>query len=254
MPFFREPFVAVKTLSQINKISILACMCIWTLSGCDVQQADQKNQQAQKLDQQQSNQQQNNQQSQLNVDSARPYEQEFQLWKEGQDQKQIQQYQDYFKAKLKHPPNLYELTLNSHPLQAECVQYRFALPPQKYWPNLLSALKVVETLQSQGLYANYKIVSVYRSPEANICVRGAKASKHLTNHAVDFETLDQDGNPYPDTTLVDQKLCHFWRKQGKALKLGLGLYGQQRYHIDTQAYRTWGVGYGSATSPCLNQP
>lgn len=248
MSIFREQFVAVKALSQTSKISILGCMCIWILLGCDVQQEDQKKQKTQKLDQQQ-----NNQQSQLNFDSPRPYAQEFQLWKEGQDQKQIQQYQDYFKSKLKHPPNLYELTLNSHPLRAECTQYRFALPPQKYWSNLLSALKVVETLQSQGLYANYKIVSVYRSPEANTCVSGAKASKHLTNHAVDFETLDQDGHPYPDTMLIDQKLCQFWRKQGKALKLGLGLYGKQRYHIDTQAYRTWGVGYGSATSPCLNQ-
>ena len=40
---------------------------------------------------------------------------------------------------------------------------------------------MIEKLQQRGLYANYKIVSVYRSPDANKCVGAAKASKHLNN-------------------------------------------------------------------------
>ena len=181
------------------------------------------------------------------------YQHEFDAWKQSQNPQTLLAYEDYFKAHLKQPPSLYVLTVNTHPFEQDCEQYRFALPPKQMWHNLLPALQLVEQLQQQGIFAEYKIVSVYRSPEANRCARGAKASKHLNNYAVDFKPLDESLQPYADDAAMDQKLCAFWHKHGQKLHLGLGLYGKQRYHIDRQGYRTWGVGYGSATSPCLKR-
>ena len=179
------------------------------------------------------------------------YQAQFEAWTHKQDPQLLSAYAEYFKPYLKHPPSLYVLTLNAHPFEQACEPYRFALPPKHYWHNLVSALKVVEQLQQQGLFAQYQIVSVYRSAEANHCARGAKASKHLSNHAVDFQPLNDAFERYPNDDEMDRKMCDFWRRHGRALNLGLGLYGQQRYHIDTQGYRTWGISYTSASSPCL---
>ncbi|NHB57590.1 hypothetical protein G9F32_05990 [Acinetobacter sp. 194] len=191
---------------------------------------------------------------QVETDTAKnelKYLKEFETWKKTQNAEKLKQYESFFANKLKKAPTLYELTVNSHPLKKECEQYRFALPPEKHWKNLLPALQLIEKLNDSGLYANFKIVSVYRSQEANTCVKGAKASKHLMNYAVDFQTLDENFKHYPNHAEMDEKLCRFWRKEGKQHRLGLGLYGKQRYHIDTQGYRTWGVGFRSVSSPCL---
>ena len=176
---------------------------------------------------------------------------EFEQWKNSQDPEQLKRYQQVFVTQLKQQPSLYELTVNAHPLSTACEQYRFAPPPEKYWTNVLQPLLLIEQLQKAGLYANYKIVSVYRSQAANHCIGGAKASQHLNNYAVDFQTLDESLKPYPDDDLMDQKLCNFWHQYGRKPHLGLGLYGKQRFHIDTQGYRTWGLGFKSLSSPCL---
>ena len=46
-------------------------------------------------------------------------------------------------------------------------------------------------------------------------------------------------------------MCQFWKVEGKHFKMGLGVYGNNRYHIDTQAYRTWGKDFKSTSSVCL---
>lgn len=180
-----------------------------------------------------------------------PYQQQFEQWKLTQDPKLIAEYENYFRSKVKQVPTLYELTLNSHPLKPECQQHRFSLPPKKLWSNLVDPLQLIEQWQQQGYFENYKIVSVYRSREANNCVHGAKASQHLRNFTVDFQTLDEHQKPYANHDEINQKLCQFWHQHGKKYRLGLGLYGKQRFHIDTQGYRTWGIGFKSTSSPCL---
>ncbi len=192
----------------------------------------------------------NNVQLNQNQVNKEQYSDQFEQWKHTQNPEQLKRYEQIFLKHLKQQPTLYELTINSHPLKAECEQYRFALPPEKDWKNLLEPLALIEQLQKQGIYAHYKIVSVYRSPEANRCIGGAKASQHMNNFAVDFQTLDESFQHYPDHDVMDQQLCQFWRQQGKKLGLGLGVYGKQRYHIDRQGYRTWGIGFRSVSSPC----
>lgn len=180
------------------------------------------------------------------------FQQQFEQWKATQDAQLIAEYEQFFQAKVKQVPTLYELTLNSHPLSEACQQHRFSLPPKKLWSNLVAPLQLIEQLQQEGYFANYKIVSVYRSQEANSCVHGAKASKHLNNFAVDFQTLDRYQKPYANHDQIDQKLCQFWHQKGKKYRMGLGLYSKQRFHLDTQGYRTWGIGFKSVSSPCLN--
>lgn len=181
------------------------------------------------------------------------YFDEFEAWKKTQDPKLLEQYQNFFKDKVKQQPTLYELTLNSHPLKEECQQYRFSLPPKKLWANLIPSLQLIENLQGQNYFAHYKIISVYRSREANNCVHGAKGSKHLNNFAVDFRTYNENKQHYADTQKIEQQLCQFWRGHGKQHAMGFGVYGKQRFHIDTQAYRTWGIGFKAVSSPCLKK-
>lgn len=180
------------------------------------------------------------------------YQQVFEQWKLKQDQVVLTQYQSYFSSYVKQPPSLFELTFNAHPLKPECAQYRFNLPPKKYWKNLIEPLKLLEKLQATGYFSHYKIVSIYRSHESNDCARGVKGSRHLQNFAIDFQTLNEKKQHYPDHAMMEKKLCQFWLKEGKRFRLDLGVYGKQRFHIDTRGYRTWGKDYTSKTSPCLN--
>lgn len=220
-----------------STLKVLACLImLLTLTACqkaenEKTQAEQQNAKAQK--------------------EQEHYQQVFEQWKLTQDQALLKQYEVYFSSYVKQVPSLYELTFNAHPLKAECEQYRFNLPPKKYWKNLIEPLKLLEKLQATGYFAHYKIVSVYRSQESNDCTRGAKGSRHLKNLALDFQTLDEQKKHYANHEEIEQKLCQFWRKDGKKFRLGLGVYGRQRFHIDTNGYRTWGKDYTSKTSPCL---
>lgn len=194
----------------------------------------------------------NNNESRQDIQKLQ-YSDEFEAWKKAQDPKLIEQYRNFFKDKVKQQPTLYELTLNSHPLTAECEKFRFSMPPKKLWENLIPSLQLIEKLQQQGYFAHYKIISVYRSREANNCVHGAKGSKHLNNFAVDFRTYDENKQHYPDTQKIEQLLCQFWQKNGKQHAMGFGVYGKQRFHINAQGYRTWGIGFKAVSSPCLKK-
>lgn len=178
--------------------------------------------------------------------------QQFQQWKKHQNPQQLKKYQDYLAKNLKNPPNLFDISINRHLSKPECLQYRFAIAPESQWKNLVDSLKLIEKLQQQKIIGQYTIVSVYRSPVANQCSRGAKASKHLTNSAVDFQILDPQGRPYAQiNVLIQQRLCDFWRKYGTQYQMGLGTYPENKYHIDTKGYRTWGKSYKHDSSLCL---
>ena len=180
--------------------------------------------------------------------------QAFEQWKTQQNSQTLQKYQQFLAKELKQPPTLFELSYNKHISKAECLKYQFALAPQQQWKNLVKPLKLLEDLKQQKIIQNYRIVSVYRGQQANECSRGAKASKHLYNHAVDFQVFNEKAQPYAhDDLSIQKKLCDYWRKHGKKLNLGLGTYTLHRFHIDLQGYRTWGHNYKGNTSACLKQ-
>lgn len=178
--------------------------------------------------------------------------QAFNTWKSQQDPKLIQEYQEYLAQHLQHPPSLFELTFNAHIHRPECLQYRFALADKSQWKNVVKPLKLIEKLQTQGLIENYKITSIYRDKQSNECGKGASASKHLGNYAVDFQVLDVRGQPYAKEDLsIQKKLCAYWKTQGYRDRLGLGTYLNHKFHVDVQGFRTWGYTYKRASSACL---
>ena len=180
-----------------------------------------------------------------------PLKLQFEQWKSQQDPKLLNEYYQFMTQYLKHPPSLMELTTTRNYMPEQCYSKRFAIPPKKYWENVVGSLKLVEKLNQNDFYQHYTITAIYRNPELNQCVKGASRSKHLYNYAVDFHVLAPKETDQKAREGLVKKMCQFWQKEGKIFKMGLGVYGNNRYHIDTQGYRTWGKDYKSSSSPCL---
>ena len=180
---------------------------------------------------------------------------QFALWK-SQNHEYAEKYERYLAKNLKNPPNLFDLSINRHlfrpQTKPECFQYRFSIVPESEWKNIIQPFKLMEKLQRQNIIGQYKITSTYRSPKANTCSRGAKASKHLHNYAVDFQLLDKNNQPLKEINIVmQQHICNFWLKHGKSHSMGLGTYQHNKFHIDTNGYRTWGITFKRDSSLCL---
>lgn len=180
-------------------------------------------------------------------------EDQFKLWKGKQDPKLLNEYYQFMAQYLKHPPSVLELTANRNFMPEHCYSKRFAIPPKAFWKNVVSSLQLVEKLNGNEYFKTYTITAIYRDPELNKCVGGAGKSKHLSNYAVDFYVLNPKESNETERELLIKKMCQFWKVEGKNFKMGLGVYGHNRYHIDTQGYRTWGKDFKSASSPCLNE-
>lgn len=173
---------------------------------------------------------------------------QFQAWLNTQSPQRVNAYQQLLTRHLQQPPTLLELTYNSHPAPKDCLYQSFALPPEKLWENIIPPLKLLESLNRAQIITPYHLSSTYRDPAANTCIRGAKASKHLSNTAIDFQLEDQSAS---NIQVVEQHLCHYWQQHGRKQKMGLGIYGRGRFHLDVQGYRTWGKDYKRDSSPCL---
>jgi len=183
--------------------------------------------------------------------SDQQIEQQFKLWKAQQDPQLLADYYQFMSQYLKHPPSLMELTTSRNYMPEQCYSKRFAIPPKAFWKNVVSSLQLVEKLNRNEYFKTYTISAIYRAPELNKCIGGAEKSKHLSNYAVDFHVLSPKESIKKERELLVKKMCHFWQVEGKSYKMGLGVYGNNRYHIDTQGYRTWGKDFKSKSSPCV---
>lgn len=219
------------SIKAITNISIL--LTIVLLSSCSQQseQSNTKDQQAVKP------------KSKLN--------EQYLEWKAKQDPQLLKEYQQFFSSFLKNPPPLMELVTNRNFVPEHCEIKRFSIPPKKYWNNIKPSMLLLEKLHQNEYFKTYTVTATYRNPELNTCVEGAKKSKHMQNYAVDFHILNPKETNAEESKKLEQRLCEFWHKEGKPYKMGLGVYGNNRFHIDTQGYRTWGKNYSSSTSPCL---
>lgn len=178
-------------------------------------------------------------------------QQQFKQWEAQQDPKLLAEYYQFMSQYLKNPPSLMELTTSRNNMPERCYSKRFAIPPKRYWKNVVSSLQLVEKLNRNEFFKRYTITAIYRTPELNKCINGAEKSQHLYLYAVDFHVLDPKETSESDRNLLLKKMCQFWKVEGKHFKMGLGVYGNNRYHIDTQAYRTWGKDFKSTSSACL---
>lgn len=173
-------------------------------------------------------------------------QQEFRQWLGRPDAKLAQQYLSYLQQHTTLKLQLFELTYNRHPATADCAFVRFAIPPQHQWRNLVPALLILDQLHQQRLIEQPRIISVYRDAAANRCIRGSQRSKHLSHHAIDFQ-VSADAPKQPISTTA--RLCQFWRQHGKALQMGLGVYGLNRFHVDASGYRTWELIIAASVHP-----
>ena len=122
-----------------------------------------------------------------------------------------------------------------------CGADEFVVPPREAWQAMPATLRVVGELRGTGIIRAPVVASSFRTFAFNRCEGGSAKSRHLANNALDFD-LDADAG---------QRLCDWWRRQGKTRGVGLGFYTPRRIHIDTAGFRTWGGDHTRKTSLCV---
>lgn len=148
------------------------------------------------------------------------------------------------------------LWVDRHFASPTCPTEPFVLPPRNQWPKIVPTLRVIRD-QVKPAIGPVQVVSGYRTAAFNACMGGARRSAHLQFGALDLmprTPAQGEHEPY-------RSLCQMWRASPSNLKIGLGAYydptkktstRRQRFHIDTFGKRTWGFGYGTGTSFCLD--
>ncbi len=122
-----------------------------------------------------------------------------------------------------------------------CGHDEFDVPPRASWDAMVPTLRLVATLQQEGLLDGAVAASGYRDAGFNQCEGGSSRSRHMLNSALDFDAV-----PAGQQTA----LCDWWKAHGQRHGFGLGFYSQDRIHVDTAGYRTWGGDYTRRSSPC----
>lgn len=136
---------------------------------------------------------------------------------------------------------------------SRCGQAYFAMPPKELWRDIVPTLQLLrdEVIPVTG---PLEVVSGWRSPAINSCVKGATRSRHL-----EFKALDLVASTRSDRRKLFVDLCDMQREAGSKSALGLGAYfdpsdmarnTEGRFHIDASGYRTWGHDYTGTTNPC----
>ena len=136
---------------------------------------------------------------------------------------------------------------------SRCGEDYFAMPPKDRWRDIIPTLRLLrdEVIPVTG---PLEVVSGWRSPAINTCVKGAARSKHL-----EFKALDLIAASRPDRRKLFAQLCAMQRAAGSKSAMGLGAYldltdlernTEGRFHIDASGYRTWGHDYTAKTNPC----
>ena len=131
--------------------------------------------------------------------------------------------------------------LRSASMWKECRAEPFDLPPATEWPHVRDLLVLLQHLRARGVLPQFEVVSAYRNPRLNRCAGGAAGSSHQ-RFAVDLAPLTREEG---------ERLCSFWRREGKAWAMGVSRYPSGRIHVDRTGYRTWGATHKRASSFCL---
>jgi Peptidase M15 len=136
---------------------------------------------------------------------------------------------------------------------AKCEIAGYAVPPRAMWPTIVPTLRLVRD-EIVPLLGPVKVLSSFRTNEANRCALGAPESPHKRYSALDLAMVD----PLPQADMF-AKLCKHWYGLSPRWGYGLGAYyvrnyaaynQEGRFHVDTLGRRTWGYSYGAYTSHC----
>lgn len=131
--------------------------------------------------------------------------------------------------------------LRSASMWKECRAEPFQVPPARMWTQVRDVLVLLRELRQRGILPPFEVVSAYRDPHLNRCAGGAPRSSHQ-RFAVDLSPLESEDA---------ERLCRFWRSEGKRWNMGVSRYPSGRIHIDRTGYRTWGATHGRGSSYCL---
>lgn len=124
-----------------------------------------------------------------------------------------------------------------------CGAERFEIPPRAQWPAVKRVLRLVAELKKRKVLEDFEGASGYRNPALNRCAGGARSSAHTRSFALDIIPRHAGGAD-------EQRLCAFWRQEGRAWNMGLSKYPSGRIHLDVSGWRSWGADHTRATSFC----
>lgn len=131
--------------------------------------------------------------------------------------------------------------LRSASMWKECQAEPFQIPPARMWTQVRELLVLLRELRQRSILPSYEVVSAYRDPRLNRCAGGAPGSSHQ-RFAVDIAPLEREDA---------ERLCRFWRDEGRRWNMGVSRYPSGRIHIDRAGYRTWGASHRRGSSYCL---
>jgi hypothetical protein len=164
----------------------------------------------------------------------------FTLWRARHGQ-QVEEFEAFLvREQVAQVVPTYQL-LRSASMWKECRAEPFELPPLEHWMQVRDLLILLRELKNEGVLPQIEVVSAYRDPRLNRCAGGAPGSSHQ-QFAVDIAPLPEQHG---------QRLCRFWRDQGRAWEMGVSRYPSGRIHIDRSGYRTWGASHKRGSSYCL---
>jgi N-acetylmuramoyl-L-alanine amidase len=100
-------------------------------------------------------------------------------------------------------------------------------PPRELWKNIKNTAIMLDAIRSE-LGAPIRILSCYRSPAYNACIRGESASLHMKFNAIDFTC--SAGTPE-----IWRRVADRLRSGDKRFVGGIGVYPSKGFlHIDTR--------------------
>jgi len=172
-------------------------------------------------------------QSQQDLERA-PDREQFAAW--SQEQGLVSEFQDF--VDLLEAPGLAEVvepwTLLRQGTDWHTVEHPpFAMPAREQWEAILPTLAFIqEHIEPQ--FGPVEVVSAFRTPDFNAAAGGSNGSRHKYFEALDLVPIE----PIRRARL-HAKLEALHSEQGEAHRLGLGLYENTRFHVDTWKLRRW---------------
>jgi len=110
---------------------------------------------------------------------------------------------------------------------------KYALPDREHWDSMVNTLIFLK-YDLIPYIGDVRVLSGFRTPHYNRLAGGAGKSRHLTFSALDLRPVADI-----ERTQLHGILQNRWHNLGREYNLGLGLYADSRFHIDTGGYRQW---------------
>jgi len=110
---------------------------------------------------------------------------------------------------------------------------KYALPDREHWNSMVNTLVFLK-YDLIPYIGDVRVLSGFRTPHYNRLAGGVGKSRHLTFSALDLRPVADI-----ERTQLHGILQNRWHNLGREYELGLGLYANSRFHIDTGGYRQW---------------